>query len=159
VTRAPFQVLVLPFRITEPGEIRYALLRREASTGGYWQGVAGGGEDHEAPLEAARREAYEEAGIDPESGYIALEAMSMIPVVEVAGFLWGDDVLVIPNHCFGVRMRSSEIKLSEEHTEYRWFPYTEARASLHWEGNRIALWELNHRLRRRLGLDTEGNLT
>jgi 8-oxo-dGTP pyrophosphatase MutT (NUDIX family) len=58
--RAPYQVLVLIFRRTGQN-IEYALLRR--ADGGGWQGVAEGSEDAEAPLAAARRELWEEAGI------------------------------------------------------------------------------------------------
>jgi dATP pyrophosphohydrolase len=141
MARAPFQVLVLPYRVTKDGTIRYALLKREPSTGGYWHPIAGGGEDDETPEQAARREAFEEAGIPVNFEF-------MIPVVDVCGFLWGDDVLVIPNCCFGVRVGSEALKLSPEHTEYRWATYDDAREMLQWDDNRTALWELNHRLTR-----------
>ena len=52
--RAPFQILVIPFRRTAAG-LEFAVLRR--SDADYWQFVAGGGEDDETPLQAARREA------------------------------------------------------------------------------------------------------
>ena len=58
MARAPFQVLVYPYRKTREDGLEYALLKR--SDAGYWQGIAGGGEDNETLLEAARREAYEE---------------------------------------------------------------------------------------------------
>ena len=146
MSRAPFQVLVLPYRITDDGTIRYALLKREPTTGGYWQGIAGGGEGNETPMEAATRESLEEAGIPSDSEFIQLDSCSMIPVVDVCGFRWGDDVLVIPNYCFGVRVDSDMLLLSSEHTEYCWVSYDDAREMLHWDGNRTALWELNHRL-------------
>ena len=83
MSRAPFQVLVLPYRIAADGTIRYALLKREPTTGGYWQPVAGGGEDNETPEQAARRETFEEAGIPVDSEFIQLDSCSMIPVVDV----------------------------------------------------------------------------
>ena len=55
MSRAPFQVLALPYRITSDSVILYALFKREPSTGSYWQGIAGGGENSESPLEAAKR--------------------------------------------------------------------------------------------------------
>lgn len=146
MARAPFQVLVIPYRITDDGTIRYALLRREPGTGGYWQPIAGGGEDNETPEQAARRETFEEAGIPVDSEFIRLDTRSSIPAVDVCGFLWGDDVLVLPHYCFAVRVESEEIKLSSEHTEYRWLTYDDAREMLQWDDNRTALWELNHRL-------------
>lgn len=48
--RAPFQVLVLPFRKTTSGT-EYALFRRSDS--GDWQTIAGGGDDGETPLQAS----------------------------------------------------------------------------------------------------------
>jgi len=146
VARAPFQVLVLPYRITDEDEILYGLLKRDASTGGYWQPVAGGGEDDETPEQAARREAFEEAGIPVESELTKLESFSTLPVDAVCGFLWGDDVVVLPQHCFAVRLQSASLTLSEEHTEYRWLSYDAARELLSWDDNRTALWELNYRL-------------
>ncbi|WP_327356370.1 NUDIX domain-containing protein [Streptomyces sp. NBC_01304] len=145
-SRAPFQVLVLPYRQAEGG-LLYALFRR--SEGGYWQGVAGGGEAGEAPLQAARREAAEEAGLAGDFEFIELDARATIPVVSVTGeFTWGPEVLVIPEHAFGVRVDASELALSSEHTECSWFSFSEAKSTVRWDSNRTALWELDHRLRR-----------
>lgn len=148
MARAPFQVLILPYyRIDE--NIEYAIFRRTESSGGYWQGLAGGGEDEETPLDAVRREAQEEAGIHVESRYVVLDAITKVPVEGVVGtLLWGEDVLVIPEYCFGVEVANKQITLSREHAEYRWVQYDVATELLHWDSNRIALWELNHRLLR-----------
>ena len=43
MARAPFQILVYPYRKFENGQIEYALMKR--SDEGYWQAIAGGGED------------------------------------------------------------------------------------------------------------------
>src|SRR5882672_8901989 len=59
--RAPFQVLVFPFRRVQAGRLEYAIFRRADIDA--WQGIAGGGEDDETLIEAAIREAREEAGI------------------------------------------------------------------------------------------------
>ena len=96
MSRAPFQVLVLPYRITPDNAVLYALFKREPSTGSYWQGIAGGGENGESPLEAAKRETLEEAGIDPGNKYTKLDSYAMIPVANVCGFRWGDDVFGYP---------------------------------------------------------------
>ncbi len=50
--RAPFQVLVIPFRRT-PGGTQFAVLRR--SDTGWWQFVSGGGEDQETPAQLKTR--------------------------------------------------------------------------------------------------------
>lgn len=55
--RAPYQVLIFPYIKTDES-IQYGIFNR--SDYGYWQGIAGGGEDGETPIESAKREAFEE---------------------------------------------------------------------------------------------------
>jgi dATP pyrophosphohydrolase len=147
--REPFQVLVFPFRILPNSEILYAVFRRAISTGEFWQGIAGGGESGESPPDAARREAFEEAGIPKNKKYIQLDSIATIPVVSVCGFLWGHDILVIPEFSFGVELDDSSLQLSKEHVEVKWLPFNEAQSILSWDSNKNALWELDYRLRRR----------
>lgn len=155
MSRAPFQVLVLPYRIMPDDTILYALFKREPSTGSYWQGIAGGGENSESPLESAKRETHEEAGIDPSHEYIELDSYAMIPVVNVCGFRWGSEVLVIPEYCFGVKVENERLQLSYEHAEYKWLSFSHAMEILHWDSNKGALWELNFRVRRGLQRATD----
>jgi dATP pyrophosphohydrolase len=144
--RAAFQVLVFPYRPDGGAGFRYALFRRADDA--YWQGVAGGGEAGESALDAARREAAEEAGLPKGTEFTALDSMATMPVVNVTGdFRWGPDVLVVPEHTFGALCDDDELRLSDEHTEYRWFSFDEAKSALRWDSNRNALWELDHRLR------------
>jgi dATP pyrophosphohydrolase len=146
MARAPFQVLVYPYRKTDEGGFEYALLKRTDE--GYWQGIAGGGEDEEYPLEAARREAFEESGIPPGSEFIQLDTIDFVPVTEFKdGHLWGDDIFVIPQYCFGVIAQDFQIVISHEHTEYKWFSYDEACRMIKYDGNKTALWELDKRLK------------
>jgi len=49
MARAPFQVLVYPYRKRNENHREYALLRR--ADDGTWQGVAGGGEVGEKPID------------------------------------------------------------------------------------------------------------
>jgi len=77
--------------------------------------------------------------------------MTTIPVVQVAGFLWGKDRLVIPERCFGVKVRDSLLKLSDEHMEYQWATYETALSLLGWDSNKSALWELDFRIRQKAG--------
>ena len=74
--------------------------------------------------------------------------MVTIPVVGIRGFLWGDQVLVVTEHSFGVHVQSQEIRLSAEHTEFRWVHYEAAHGLLKWDSNKNALWELDFRLSR-----------
>jgi len=139
------QILVFPYRRGEGETFQYAIFRR--ADAGYWQGIAGGGEDDESPEQAARRECEEEAGIPTSRDLIHLESLSNMPSVEVVGDFTIQGHLVIPQYCFGVDASNHDIVLSPEHTEYRWLPYPEARALLKWDSNKNALWELDYRLR------------
>src|SRR5215475_14919128 len=142
MARTPFQVLVYPYRKIRDDGFEYALLKR--SDTGYWQAIAGGGENNETSLEAAKREAYEEAGIPANSDFLQLDTVEPIPVTEFAdSHLWGDDVYVIPQYCFGVLVKDSQILLSREHTEYAWLTYEQAYHLVKYDGNKTALWELD----------------
>lgn len=146
MNRLPFQVLVFPYHLVEDVSVEYAVFLRNQERGGFWQAISGGGQDQETPLEAAKREAFEEAGILMTASYLRLDSLSTIPVVGVQGFMWGEDVLVIPEYCFGVSVPTKEIILSDEHDEFRWVDYDTALGLLKWDSNRNALWELNYRL-------------
>ncbi|OGO22915.1 MAG: hypothetical protein A2Z28_06920 [Chloroflexi bacterium RBG_16_51_9] len=146
MTRAPFNALVYPCIKVGDNEFEYALLKR--SDMGFWQGVAGGGEGNETPLEAARRETYEETGIPVDSTFIKLDTVAPVPVTEFnVGHLWGEHVYVIPQYGFGVLVKNRQIVLSHEHTEYRWLTYQDARDRMNYEDSKTALWELDRRLR------------
>ncbi len=145
MSRALFQVLVFPYRLMRESKFEYALFKRMDE--GFWQGIAGGGEDDETPLEAARRETFEESGINPGSEFIQLDTIESIPVTEFRESpSWGDQIYVIPQYCFGVRVDDRAIILSEEHTEYKWFLFEEAYRQLKFDGNKTALWELDRRI-------------
>ena len=142
--RAPFQVLVLPF-YHDDQKVIFAVFKR--ADAGYWQFIAGGGEGSELPIEAARREAGEEAAIPPSALLLPLDSRDTVPVMELAGHLrWGADVLVVPEYTFAVRITDPELRIGVEHSEYRWVEYETCRQLLHWDSNRNALDELNHRI-------------
>lgn len=146
MARAPFQILLFPFRAAaSASKPEYAIFRR-SDYEACWQGIAGGGEVGESPEEAARREALEEAGIAAPLRLIKLDSMATVPVVHVSGFVWGPDTLVIPEYAFGAELDCKDLQLSAEHTEYKWLSFEEASRLLTWDSNKNALWELNHRL-------------
>jgi dATP pyrophosphohydrolase len=148
MARAPFQVVVFPFRRSDVG-VEYAVLQR--SDDGSWQGVAGGGEDDETPADAARREAEEEAAVPKSAPVYRLQAMSMVPIVfikEWARAHWPKDLYVMPNYAFAIDCTALELRLSHEHDAMKWARYDEAHALLRWENNQVALWELDERLLR-----------
>jgi dATP pyrophosphohydrolase len=123
----------------------FALFKR--ADDGNWQGIAGGGEDRETPLQAAIRETQEESGIAPPATFVRSDAVSSVPVTSFRdSHLWGEDVYVIREYAFGVHAEGQEIRLSPEHSAFAWFSYEEAKQKLRYDGNRTALWELNQRL-------------
>lgn len=144
--RALYQVIVIPHLKAGRG-FRYAIFWRSDLK--FWQAISGGGEGRETPIQAAKREAFEEAGIGKSSKFTKLDSMTTIPVVDVGSYHRNSGRLVLPEYSFGVRVATKELKIGNEHTRYRWLSYEQARKSLRYDSNKTALWELNYRLARR----------
>jgi dihydroneopterin triphosphate diphosphatase len=143
--RAPFQILVLPFRKKSDGTFEFASFRR--ADAGYWQAIAGGGDMGETPREAAIRESQEEASLSTTANYYELQSVDSVPRNIFAGAdHWSPEIYVIPQYTFGVDCEDQEIILSHEHTEFQWATYAKIRDQFHWDSNKVALWELNERL-------------
>lgn len=141
--RAPFQVSIIAFRKVNEG---YEFLVLERADMSIWQWISGGGEDEESPLIAAIRETQEEIGIITKK-FIKLDTVASIPSIYFRDHeKWGSDVIVIPEHSFGVDIADEKVNLSDEHTQYRWKKYIEAKTLLKYDSNKTALYELNKRL-------------
>lgn len=143
--RAKFQVLILPY-IIENGKPLFCVLHRSDMDA--WQFVSGGGEDDETPIEAARRESFEEIGTPLDAPIVQLENVCYIP----AGIFpmrkdWGEDTILVPEYSFALLMESRELRLSHEHTSYEWLDYDTAAARLKYDSNRTSMWELSEKLR------------
>ena len=142
--RAPFQILAIPYRINDDTP-SFCVFHR--SVFDQWQFISGGGEDTEIPIEAAKREVFEETGIMA-GDIIPLTSMSYIPTnIFPDRYLknWPADTYIIPEHCFAFEC-DGNIVLSHEHTECAWLTYDEAYKMLKWDSNRTALYELKCRL-------------
>jgi len=142
--RAPFQILAIPYLIVN-GFPKYCVFHRADHD--QWQFIAGGGEDNETPLEAARRETFEEGGVQSDK-WVELKSLSYLPVTIISEKRrqhWTKDTYVIPEYTFGFECQR-DIQLSHEHTEFVWLTYEEANQKLKWDSNRTALYELNCRL-------------
>lgn len=145
MARAPFQVLVIPFDDT--ADLRVAVLRRADMDA--WQFVAGGGEEGETPLAAARREAREEIGAGGE--LYPLDSCCSVPASVIrreARSHWPARTLVIPEYAFALRVQADGLTLSREHTGAVWVSPEEAARMLRYDSNRTALSELTERLNR-----------
>lgn len=144
--RQPHQILAFPYKKDKEENYLYGIFCRIGKTE-RWQGIAGGVEEGETYLEACKREANEEAGISYDAKVIELKSISTIPVVNVTkDFIFGEDIYLIYEHCFGIDATNENIVLSHEHTKMEWLSYEEAKIKLKWDSNRNALWELNWKL-------------
>lgn len=138
--REPYQVLSIPYKIID-GEIVFCIFKR--ANGNYWQFIAGGGENGETPLEAAKRETTEEIGIEPKN-IEQLTCIAYVPAEVIAESLrqhWDKNTVVIPEYSFAFKC-DCEPTLSHEHTEYKWLTYDEVRKLLKWDSNKVAMYEI-----------------
>ena len=148
MSRAPYNVLVLPYYIYE-NNVEYCIFKRADMN--IWQFIAGGGEDDEEPRTAAIRESLEEASISPNSNYRQLVSMGYVSVEnfsEKVRQTWGEKS-VIPVFTFSVNLDKKDIVISDEHTEFKWCSYTKARERLRFDLDKTALYELNEEIKRR----------
>ena len=116
--RAAFQILAIPYRIIG-GTPRYCVFHRADHD--QWQFIAGGGEDEETPLEAAKRETFEEGGVQA-SKWFELTSLAYLPITVISEKCrqhWSKDTYVIPEYTFGFECEE-DIQLSHEHTECVW---------------------------------------
>ena len=148
MARAKYQVLVIPYVKTADG-VRYCVFRR-SDMENCWQFVAGGGEEEDGtPLISARREAFEEAGIPFDTPFAQLETTSSISTEHFpkARRDWGERCLVIPEYCFAAALTEQTVVLSDEHTDFEWVDYATAMGRLRYDSNKVALWELDNKLK------------
>ena len=140
--RAPYQVLVIPYRrLTQSIEV--AVFHRADYD--VWQFVSGGGEHGEAPLDAAKREGFEEARIPTNASYLALDSTASLPACWFPAWAeWPAEILVIPEHSFAVEV--ADCQHSSEHRDLKWCSMHAAMTLLKFDSNRHALWELGERL-------------
>lgn len=138
---------MLPYKKVD-GKILYCIFKR--SDIDVWQFIAGGGEEEDAALlVSAKREAKEEANIFDTEKYSALETQCSISTecFKKARLMWGETCLVIPEYSFAVEITDSEIMISTEHTEFEWTDYNTAVQKLKYDSNKVALWELDNKIR------------
>lgn len=102
--------------------------------GGTWQTVYGGAEGDETAVQAALRELKEEAGLSPLEFY-------RIGLASTFYTSNNDTTWIVPTFCAIVK-RDDEVKLNEEHDEFRWVPRTEVNAAFMWPSDRAAVASL-----------------
>jgi dATP pyrophosphohydrolase len=149
MSRQPKQVHIYLYRKNSAGGYEFAIFQR-ADNELWWQGICGGVENSESIEEAARRELFEEAGINDDLPLYPLETKSYLPAYifrEQIQAKWGKDVVVIPMYFFAMPF-DGVIKISDEHKQFMWLSYEEAEKLVYFHDQKTALWELKERLLR-----------
>jgi len=111
------------------GALRFLLLKRNKNKlyEHLWQGVAGKIEGNETASEAAIRELREETGLEPVRMFVADHVSRFYESHQ-------DRINLVP--VFGIEVDSVEVKLSEEHVDYKWVDIYEALDTLVWRGQK-----------------------
>lgn len=137
--REPYQIISIPYRIVNDTTL-FCIFRR--TNGDYWQFIADGGENNEKPIDTALREIKEETGVTAEK-VTELKSVAFVPAEVVAENMrthWDKNIFVIPEYSFAFEC-DLEPFLLNEHTEYKWLTYDEARKLLKWDSNKVAMYE------------------
>ncbi|MGB4748389.1 MAG: NUDIX pyrophosphatase [Bacillota bacterium] len=131
------RINVQVFVFCKAPSFKVLILKRTPNRSGYWQPVCGGVDSGEELIEAALREVVEETGIENIKSIIDLEYTFTYKESKNGVLMHMQDF------CFAVEVENIvDIKLSDEHEEYKWCSYSEAKAYLKWEHNLIALEKL-----------------
>jgi len=112
------------------GRLEFLLLKRSEKEiyGGLWQMVTGKIKNGEKAFESALREMKEETGLTPKKFWTAPNINSFYDHKE-------DCVILLPVFVALVN-ENSQVKLSEEHTEFKWTGSKNAKILLAWPGQR-----------------------
>jgi len=117
----------------EINELEFLLLKRSEKEiyPGIWQMVSGKIEEGEKAYQTALRELKEETGLSPLQMWVA-------PRVNSFYSQESDAISLVP--VFAVRVYGNEnIKISNEHSEFKWCSVENAKKLLAWDGQRKAV--------------------
>lgn len=112
------------------GKLEFLLLKRAhyQNYPNLWQMVSGKIKDSETAYNTALREIKEETGLIPEKFWVA-------PTVNSFYSPQGDYICLLPVFAAKVNF-SCDVKISDEHSEFRWISPEEAKKLLAWDGQR-----------------------
>jgi 8-oxo-dGTP pyrophosphatase MutT (NUDIX family) len=128
---------VQAFVFTIRPSFKVLILKRTPERSGYWQPVCGGVENGENLNATVVREVLEETGISKINSIIDLNYTFTYKETK------NGKLMNMQDFCFAVEINNIlNIKLSEEHEEYKWCSYDEAKEYLKWQHNLIALEKL-----------------
>lgn len=115
------------------------VLKRNQRKGGFWQTITGGVHVGESIFEAARREIFEEIGLESES--------SSLFATKARYSFMGNDGYILDEYVFASRVDDRDlVRISEEHTTFEWLDVEEAKKRVAYENNRIAIDSLSNKI-------------
>lgn len=112
------------------GEIEFLLLKRASYQWfpNLWQMVSGKIKEGEKAYESALREIKEETGLIPEKFWV-------VPNISTFYLIEDESINLVPVFVARVNF-DSEIKISSEHSEFKWVKGKDAKELLAWPGQR-----------------------
>ena len=115
----------IELHIFNPGTGKFLLLKRASHKiyPGTWQMITASVEKDESTKQTAVRELFEETGMKASKFF-------SVPHVNTFYFDINDSVCLSP--VFLAYVNTEDVKISDEHTEYKWVTYSEAVELIHW---------------------------
>lgn len=134
-------------RINE--KIEFLILKTNKKRGGFFQPVTGKVEFKEDLLDAAKREVEEETGI---TKYLKIVEDFYSFKYPIPGRLkYKVSFKEFEEHVFAMEISPEDnIKISDEHEEYKWCNYNDAYDMIEFETNKYALKKLNFSLKKEI---------
>lgn len=145
--KRPVSVLV----VIHTPDLEVLLLER-ASHPGYWQSVTGSREGNESLIDTARREVFEETGLDANRHVLTdWQLTNTFEIFEEWRHRYAPGVTQNTEHVFALMLPTAmPITLAPgEHLAYRWLPWQEAAPQCFSWSNRDAILLLPERTRQR----------
>ena len=109
------------------------VVKRSVKDGNFWQTITGTIKANEGLQEALEREVYEETGLTGNSDYPSI----------LYSFVWHRDNEEYLEIIFRFQSSSDNVKLSDEHTDYKWLNQEDAINKVKMENNKKAIKKIN----------------